>query len=131
MSRLSVIVPWAPEKRYRKLRSLKPTSAETRGISSCCRLMPHCQSFGRTPQPWRAASLTRATLSPVLPKFRLLPVMEPHVSGADCAAGFRMSQSTTLLPFVSDHVRATDVTILLPPAGSLSVYRPSLVAGDR
>ena len=50
-----------------------------------------------TPAMEELASLTRATLSPVLPKFSKLPVTAPHVSlpPPACAAGFRMSQSTT------------------------------------
>src|SRR6185295_7064735 len=106
---------------------------ETRAISSCCTLTPHCQSFALTPHPCSAAGLTSATLLPVLPKFRLLPVTAPHVSRPAplCAAGLRMSQSTTKLPLSSDQLRGTLVTIFVVCAGLLSVYRLSFVAGAR
>ena len=58
-------------------------------------------------------------------------VKAPHVSppGALCAAGLRMSQSTTKLPLPSCQLRLA--LLMMRLAGLFCVYGASLVAGAR
>src|SRR5688572_12253675 len=69
---LSVIVKlWNERREY-------ATSAETRGSTSCCTPMLHCQSWSRAPHPRSVSSLTCVILPERPPKFRLLPVSPAH-----------------------------------------------------
>src|ERR671913_2199246 len=54
------------------------TSADTRGSSSCCTPMLHCQSWSRTPHPLSVSWFTCVMLPESPPKFRLLPVSAAH-----------------------------------------------------
>src|SRR5687768_14912249 len=99
----------------------------------CCTDTPHCQSFGRTPQPLSRAGLVVVVALPNLPKFRALPVRAAHVStepfAGFCTAKLSRSQSTTLSPSLSVQARSIVLTARL--AGLLVVYRPSFVADTR
>src|SRR5687768_1618939 len=87
-----------------------PTSTDTRGMTSCCTVRPHCQSFSRTPQPFSVAGLTCVTMPDAPPKFRLLPVSAAQVStdplAGFCRPRFSRLQSTTLSLSLSVQARS-------------------------
>jgi hypothetical protein len=82
--------------------------------------MPHCQSTGRAPQPFRISGFSDVDVE-AFPKFSESPVFAAQTSPPGttidparpvfCPTGLRMSQSTTKFLLVSVQFRATLLTM--------------------